>query len=139
MVLWKHAWSGRYLFPLSVSQTLFLLPFDWSSEPTLLLHGILHGAVNEKPFGQTEMKLGDQEMVSASGVHFCRGSRSVFLSRARELGKRGRSMHRHAKGVVVGFGLGPYKDGLVGVANEMLEGSHHQFSFFVAVYAPQRW
>ena len=85
-VISKHAWSGRFLFPLSVSQTLLLLPFDWSSEPTLLLRGILNGAVNEKPFGRTEMKLGDQEIVFASGVHFCRGSRSVFLSRARELG-----------------------------------------------------
>ena len=138
-VVRKHAWNGRFLFLLSVSQTLLLLPFDWSSEPTLLLRGILHGAVNEKPFRRTEMKLGDQKMVFASGVRFWRGSRSVFLSRARELGKRGRSMHRHANEVVVGFGLGPCKDGLVGVANEVLERSHHQFSFFVAVYAPRGW
>ena len=67
-----------------VSQTLLL--FGWSSEQNLLLRGSLHGAVDEEPFGRTKMKLGDQEMVFASGASFCKGSQSVFLFRARELG-----------------------------------------------------
>ena len=140
------------------------------------------------------MKLGDQEMVFVSGARFCRGSRSIFLSQAHELGvsqmspflgqgynptlvddckvggafvflsvggfskvrkqwlfmavmehegdewvKGEWSMHGHAKEVAVGFSSGLCEDSLVGVANEVLEGSHHRFSFFVAVYVPPGW